>query len=123
VVLDCAHNVASVQALVDALQSSFPPGRRLLAFAASNDKDIAGMFRVLAPHFAHFFLTRYVSGTRSVPPEQLAEILRGYSSVRCSRHAGAIDAWEAAGGRAGRKDLIGIRGSVSLAGELRRGLV
>src|SRR5262249_44356482 len=39
VVLDCAHNVASMQALVDTLQASFPVGRRLLVLASSSDKD------------------------------------------------------------------------------------
>src|SRR5207245_1591010 len=51
VVLDCAHNVASAQALAQTLRVSFPPARRLLVFACSNDKDVAGIFRVLAPHF------------------------------------------------------------------------
>src|SRR5262249_24291590 len=44
VVLDCAHNVASAQALADTLRASFPPSRRLLVFAGSSDKDFAGMF-------------------------------------------------------------------------------
>src|SRR5207244_4732127 len=48
-VLDCAHNVASVEALVETLRASFPAGRRLLVFASSQDKDVAGIFRVLAP--------------------------------------------------------------------------
>src|SRR5207302_10913455 len=54
VVLDCAHNLASAQALVDTLEASFPAaadsggnghrhgGRRLVVFAGSNDKDLAG---------------------------------------------------------------------------------
>src|SRR2546422_820425 len=46
VLLDCAHNVASAQALLDTLQASFPlqsSGRRILIFASSRDKDVAGM--------------------------------------------------------------------------------
>src|SRR5262249_28812055 len=118
VVLDCAHNVASAQALAEALQAEFPPARRLLIFAASGDKDTAGMFRVLAPHFAHVFLTRYAGSARSLPPEQLAETLRGCSPIPCSTHLRAIDAWEAARGMAGLKDLLCVTGSVFLAGEL-----
>src|SRR5207244_5353011 len=55
VVLDCAHNVASAAALGKALRKSFPlaPGaQRLLLFAGSRDKDLAGMLRLLAPDFA-----------------------------------------------------------------------
>ena len=49
IVLDCAHNVASAQALVETLRTSFPgPRRRLLVFASSSDKDIAGILRELA---------------------------------------------------------------------------
>ena len=34
------------------------------------------MFRVLAPHFAHAFLTRYSNSSRSVSPDRLADLLR-----------------------------------------------
>ena len=119
VVLDCAHNTASADALVRTLRESFPPCRRLLIFAGSNDKDLAGMFRILAPHFAHVFLTPYLGSTRSTPPEQMAELLRavdGPPSTRCTAPAAA---WEAARAVAGPDDLICVTGSVFLAGEMR----
>ena len=123
VVLDCAHNVASALALVETLRSSFAPCRRWLVFAGSNDKDLAGMFRVLAPHFAHAFLTRYSDNPRCVPPEQLAELLpagAGLPATLCPTPAGA---YHAARNQAGPDDLICITGSVFLAGELRPLLV
>jgi dihydrofolate synthase/folylpolyglutamate synthase len=66
VVLDCAHNVASALAVVETLRSSFQPGRLLPVFAGSSDKDLAGMFRVMAPHFSHAWLTRYTDNPRWV---------------------------------------------------------
>src|SRR5437867_7550709 len=42
-ILDCAHNVASMEALVNALESSFlriQYDRTFFIFAASNDKDV-----------------------------------------------------------------------------------
>jgi dihydrofolate synthase/folylpolyglutamate synthase len=123
VVLDCAHNVASAQALVETLQTSFPPGRRLLVFASSGDKDLAGIFRVLAPHFAHVFLTRYTGSARSAPPEQLAHLLRSGSDVAASTHAAPVEAWQAARAAAGPEDLLCVTGSVFLAGELRPFLI
>jgi dihydrofolate synthase/folylpolyglutamate synthase len=123
VVLDCAHNVASAEALVQTLQTSFPPGRRLLVFAGSSDKDLPGMFAVLAPHFAHVFLTRYTDSSRGVPPEQLAELLCRHSAVPASVHATPTEAFAAAQTVADPEDLICITGSVFLAGELRRHLV
>ncbi len=47
VVLDAAHNVASVAALVETLRESFSVARRLLIFGTTQDKDIKGMLATL----------------------------------------------------------------------------
>ncbi|HTU90954.1 MAG TPA: Mur ligase family protein, partial [Gemmataceae bacterium] len=119
IVLDCAHNVASALALVRTLQSSFPPARRLLVFAGSSDKDLAGIFRILSPHFAHAFLTRYSNSSRSVPPERLAELLRANGDLPATLCATPADACHSACAAASPDDVIVITGSVFLAGELR----
>jgi dihydrofolate synthase / folylpolyglutamate synthase len=119
VVLDCAHNPASAEALTQTLLTSFPPCRRLLVFAGSSDKDIGGMFRVLAPHFAHVFLTPYLGSARSTPPEQLADLWRaagGAAAILCRAPA---DAWKSARRMANADDLICVTGSIFLAGEMR----
>jgi dihydrofolate synthase/folylpolyglutamate synthase len=121
VVLDCAHNVASAHALADTLRESFPAARRLLVFAGSGDKDLAGMLAVLAPLFRHVFLTRYANSSRSVPPEVLAGLMPPGPDV--TRHATAAEAWHAARATAGPDDLVCVTGSVFLAGELRPLLV
>jgi dihydrofolate synthase/folylpolyglutamate synthase len=123
VVLDCAHNVASAQAVVETLRQSFPPGRRLMVFAGSSDKDLAGMFRVLVPHFAHAFLARYANNPRGVPAERLAEVLRQTSDLPFTVCGTTAEAWQAARTAAGPGDLICVTGSVFLAGELRPVLV
>jgi dihydrofolate synthase/folylpolyglutamate synthase len=119
VVLDCAHNGASAQALVDTLNASFPQShsQRLLVFAASADKDLEGMFQILASYFSRFFLTRYSAGSRSVSPEQLAAALPG--ALPFTAHPTAVEAWRAARNTADADDLICATGSVFLAGELR----
>jgi len=121
VVLDCAHNVASAEVLARALVDSFPlpAGRRLLLFAGSMDKDLAGMLAVLAPHFRRFYLTRFQSNPRSVPAAELAELLpaeRRADAVLC---ATTPEAWQRVRQEAGPDDLICATGSVFLAGELR----
>jgi dihydrofolate synthase/folylpolyglutamate synthase len=123
VILDCAHNVASAEALVATLLTSFPPVRRLLLFAGSADKDLLGMFRVLAPHFSHVFLTRYSRSTRALAVEDLGQMLQKVSSVPFSICPNALEALQAARALADREDLICITGSVYLAGELRPALV
>lgn len=119
VVLDCAHNVASAQALVDTLQASFPPTRRLLILAVSNDKDVAGIIRVLAPHFAHAFLTRYRTNPRSTATEQLARLLTEDGRLPFTLCGTPALAWQAARAAAKPDELICATGSVFLAGELR----
>ncbi|MCI0463229.1 MAG: bifunctional folylpolyglutamate synthase/dihydrofolate synthase [Gemmataceae bacterium] len=131
VVLDCAHNLASVQALLDTLRESFPlhssgsgdeAPRRLLVFAGSGDKDLPGMLELLAPHFDHIYLTRFAS-PRAVPPERLAELLRAASDLPYTLCASPAEAWESARAAAGPADRICVAGSVFLAGELRPLLV
>jgi dihydrofolate synthase/folylpolyglutamate synthase len=118
-VLDCAHNVASARAVVDTLTTSFPPGRRLLIFAGSGDKDIPGIFEVLAPHFAAAWFTRYTLNPRAVPPERLVELWQAAGGTSAFVAATPAEAWQAARAAAGADDLICATGSVFLAGELR----
>lgn len=118
VVLDCAHNVASAQVLVDTLQESFPAGRRRLVLAVSSDKDVAGMVRVLAPHFAQVYATRYRGSTRATPPEQLGELFRP-TQTPCRVYDDPEAALRSALDEAAPEDLICVTGSVFLAGELR----
>jgi dihydrofolate synthase/folylpolyglutamate synthase len=79
------------------------------------------MFRVLAPHFRHFYLTRYRESSRAVPPEQLAAWLP--PGVGRSLHATPAEAWKAVCADATPETLVVIAGSVFLAGELRPLLV
>jgi dihydrofolate synthase/folylpolyglutamate synthase len=119
VVLDCAHNVASARALVDTLLASFPAGRRLLVFGASQDKDVHGILEVFAPHFAHAYFTHFTSNPRAVPAEQLPEMLDRAANLPFSVCPAPGEAWRAARANAGPEDIICITGSVYLAGELR----
>ncbi len=90
VVLDAAHNAASIAALVETLDESFSVGRRLLVFATTQEKDLRGMLQRLLGRFDHVIFTRYLNNPRGVPPEELqalaAELRR---RVRACTHAGA----------------------------------
>jgi dihydrofolate synthase/folylpolyglutamate synthase len=119
VVLDCAHNVASARALVETLEESFPPGRRLLIAAISSDKDVPGILQALAPSFSHAFLTRYVSNPRSVAPKKMGEMLERDTQLPFTICDDPAAAWKLAREMARPEDLICATGSVFLAGELR----
>jgi dihydrofolate synthase / folylpolyglutamate synthase len=124
-VLDCAHNVASAQALVDTLRDTFDvAGPRRLIFAVSSDKQADEMLEILAPCFDHFYLTRYGNNPRCLPPETAAAMLRrAKSDAACSLHENAVEALNHAREQGGPVGLIVITGSVFLAGELRPLLV
>jgi dihydrofolate synthase/folylpolyglutamate synthase len=120
--LDCAHNVASAQALARALQTSFPlapPARRLLVFAASRDKDLAGMLQALAPLFDRIVLTSFQGSSRAAPPQELVTLLPADKRDVSTIVENAADAWRLARREASEHDLICVTGSVFLAGELR----
>ena len=75
IVVDGAHNAASMEALVATLRDSFAPSRKILVFATTQEKDIRGMVAAVVPHFDEIVLTRYQHNPRAVPPCELAEIV------------------------------------------------
>jgi dihydrofolate synthase/folylpolyglutamate synthase len=118
IVLDAAHNLASVQALVETLAESFAARRRVLIFGASGDKDVRGMLAAIVPHFDQVIFTRYVNNPRGVPPEKLAR-LSSHLETGALVCADPAAAWEAARQLLEPEDLLCITGSFFLAAEMR----
>jgi dihydrofolate synthase/folylpolyglutamate synthase len=120
-ILDCAHNAASAQAVVTALNESFPALPRTLLLATAADKDAAGMFRALLPSMASVILTRFTTSPRATPPLELEAIAR-----QCRPDLPIIvtdEPHEALAVARRQSRLLLICGSVFLAGELRPRLV
>jgi len=119
VVLDCAHNPASVDATAAWFTSQIPARRRLLLLAVSRDKDLAGIIAALAPVFDQAYLTRFSSSQRAADPALLADLWRqaGGRTVIC--HDRAADALAAVQAAAHPDDALLVTGSVFLAGEVR----
>jgi dihydrofolate synthase/folylpolyglutamate synthase len=117
IVRDAAHNVASISALVDTLNTSFDPTRRILIFATTQDKDYRGMLQLLLPAFDEILLTRYTNNPRGVPVDELDHAARelGCLPRRC---ADPPSAFRLARELARPTDLICITGSFYLAAEL-----
>ena len=121
VVLDTAHNVASVEALIDALRR-FKGSRRVLIFATTGDKDARGMLRQLVPQFDELIFTRYLNNPRAVDPAELAELARQVAAnndVRPQVFGNPASAWSRYWQDAQPDDLVCIAGSFFLAAELR----
>ena len=73
IIIDAAHNPAGMAATVAAVQEAFTFARLVGVFAASGDKDVAGMLDELEPLLSEIVVTRN-SSDRSLDPEQTAEL-------------------------------------------------
>jgi dihydrofolate synthase/folylpolyglutamate synthase len=131
VVLDAAHNVASIAALIESLAESFSVRRRLLVFATTREKDIDGMLQRLLGYFDHIIFTRYLENPRSVPPEELHAAAKIASPRPLGEGPGVRvvateiaptpgEAWNIIQRIATPEDLVCITGSFFLAAEMRR---
>lgn len=131
VVLDVAHNVASVRALVKVLLESFACKQRTLLLAVTRDKDVTGIVRELMPHFSRVVVTQYQENPRAVPTVELGKMVRAElqrlkrddvaeSVVEESRPE---QAWKLVRATAAPDELVCITGSFFIAAELRRTLL
>ena len=119
IVIDAAHNLASIGALLDVLEESFSVGRRLLVFAASEEKDLGGMLDRLLGRFDEVIFTRYLTNPRAVPPEELARHGLDLTGRRYPVCGDPGDALRAVRRLAAPDDLICVTGSFFIAAEIR----
>jgi len=119
VVVDGAHNRASVEALIETLQQSFSVRRRLAIFGTTRDKDVRGMLGPVLSGFDEVILTQYTNNPRAVPVEELAAAaaeLGGRNYLICPTPQAA---WDEATRLATPGDLVCITGSLFLAAQMR----
>jgi len=118
-VLDCAHNVASIQRLIDWV-TAIPARRRSLLFAVSRDKQLTEMLSLLRGRFDVICFTRYRSSARGADPAHLLNLWRQLGGIEGSVMEPAAHAWCVLKHQAGPDELICATGSVFLAGEVRQ---
>jgi dihydrofolate synthase/folylpolyglutamate synthase len=119
IVLDAAHNEASIGALVGTVSSWPPPARRTLIVSLSRDKDVAAIVRLLAPAFDRFIVTQYQENPRALQAEQLAEALREARAADVIVCPTPHEAWKTTCQTTVPGELVTITGSFFLAAEMR----
>jgi len=128
IIIDAAHNPAGMAATVAAIRESFDFGRLAGVFAASGDKDVAGMLAELEPLLTDIVVSRN-SSERSMDPGEIAELaaeILGEERVEsAARLDDAIEAAVALADEAVAETGPGsggvlITGSVITAGDARR---
>jgi dihydrofolate synthase/folylpolyglutamate synthase len=118
-VVDAAHNVASMEALVATLGPALDRLRpRVLVFAASADKQLEEMLAAAAGRFDHVIVTRYATNPRAAPVERLVAACRlaGLPPARVA--ATPREAVTLARSLATGRGLVCVAGSFFLAAEL-----
>lgn len=128
VVLDVAHNEASIRALLETLGSQLEAWRvadqRVLIMAASKDKDHAAMLRICLPSFDRIVFTRFLLNPRATPPTELIELAgRLQSELGTKAELECVDnpkeAWNHVHAKLSASSVCCIAGSLFLVGELK----
>ena len=123
IILDAAHNVASMHSLVQTLGAqNNQPKKRILIFAASADKELKAMLRISKTFFTDIVLTRYATNPRAATITRLRDAAKkgGWQEPHV-----AVSPTEAVliGKRlSGKTGLLCVAGSFFLAAEARNAL-
>jgi dihydrofolate synthase/folylpolyglutamate synthase len=121
VVVDAAHNVASMESLLETVGPALADRRpRVLLFAASRDKQIEEMLAVVRGGFEQIVVTRYLTNPRAAPIDRLVAACRT-ARLPAPHVAGSPpEALRLARRLAGPSGSVVVAGSFFLAGELGR---
>ena len=120
VIIDGAHNAASITALIRALGAHISYDSLVVVFGTGQDKDVPGMLRQLSLGADKVIFTRAKSNPRAVEPEELMTRFGEISGKMAQTASNLPDALKLAGRAVSREDLIVVCGSFYLAGEARK---
>ncbi len=119
--VDGAHNAASIQALMRGIGQHIPYDSMVMVFGCAADKDIRGMLQQVATGADKLIFTPVPGSTRSADPRDLAE---AYTELSDGRVAQIVDdlreALNVANSAVTREDLIVVTGSFYLVGEAKQ---
>ena len=118
VILDCAHNEASVRKMTIELRENFKYSRCFIVLGLMQDKNIDEIIKVLSQLGDQFFLVS-VNPPRGETPEKLAKKLKSHK--KASQTFKTIsDAFQAVKQIANQDDLVCITGSVFLVAAAKK---
>lgn len=126
VILDAAHNVASMESLVETLRpllaaTAARGAPRVLLFAASADKQIEEMLACCRGQFDRVVVTRYLTNPRAATTERLVAACAAAGLPVPTTAQSPAEALAIAKQLAGARGLVCIAGSFFLATEIGAG--
>ncbi len=120
ILVDGAHNAASVQALLRAIGQHIPYDSMVMIFGCAADKDIKGMMNRIATGADKVIFTQAVNTPRAARPEDLAAEYEEQSGKTAQVTQTLEEALAIAKSAVSREDLICITGSFYLVGEAKQ---
>ncbi|MBN2181802.1 MAG: bifunctional folylpolyglutamate synthase/dihydrofolate synthase [Sedimentisphaerales bacterium] len=118
VMIDAAHNAASIRALIHAIGQNIPYDSMVVIFGCNNDKDIMGMLQELQYGADKVIFTRSNSA-KAISPDDLAEMYTELCGKMCQSAPSLGPALQIAKSAVSREDLICITGSFYLIGQAK----
>lgn len=119
VIVDAAHNWASMAALLKTLKASVRARRRILVFGSTKDKDVWGLLRQVLPEFDTVIVTQYLNNPRAVPAAEVCRMVETISDYPVHLATDPASAWKIASRLSTPEDLICVTGSFFIAAEMR----
>jgi len=118
ILIDGAHNAASIRALVQAIGQHVPYDSMVVIFGCGQDKDVRGMLEQLQYGADKVIFTRSNS-PKAVFPQELADMYTEICGKMCQTAFSLKEALRIASSAIGKEDLICITGSFYLVGQAR----
>ncbi len=118
IMIDAAHNAASIQALIQATGQNIPYDSMVIIFGCNKDKDVVGMLDKLQYGADKVIFTRSKS-VKAMAPEDLVDMYTEMCGKMCQSAASLGEALRLAGSAVSKEDLICITGSFYLIGQAK----
>ncbi len=118
IIVDTAHNAASIRALIQAIGQHVPYDSMVVIFGCNNDKDVQGMLHELQYGADKVIFTRSNS-PKAVFPQDLADMYTEICGKMCQTALTIREAVKIAKSAVSKEDLICITGSFYLVGQAK----
>ena len=118
IIVDTAHNAASVKALIQAIGQHVPYDSMIIVFGCNADKDVRGMLTQLQYGADKMIFTRSNS-PKAVSPQDLADMYTEICGKMCQTALTVREAVKIGKSAISREDLLCITGSFYLVGQAK----
>lgn len=118
IIVDTAHNAASVKALIQAIGQHVPYDSMIIIFGCNSDKDVRGMLTQLQYGADKVIFTRSNS-PKAVYPQDLAEMYTEICGKMCQTALTVREAVRIGRSAISREDLLCVTGSFYLVGQAK----